>query len=296
MIQFCEAVGRLLASDPGCRIFPARAPLPDLRALASSLMNGGTMLVVTGFPVVPENIGETDGPGGAVNIARALRAFGKTVYIVTDAMSHGMVSAARDIYAPETEVFCVPNDCPGQYCAGLLCRLRPTHVIAIERPGKVMGHFRNMRGTIIDDVVADTDSLIGGFNGVSVAVGDGGNELGMGSLRHIIAQIASNGEAAAADLGCDFPLVAGVSNWWGWGIAALLSACAGQSLLPTDAQEHDMLAAVTAAGGLDGVTHQPTMSVDGLSLEENLEILRGLRRLTDEFLRGQAVHTTKTEG
>ena len=111
----------------------------------------------------------------------------------------------------------------------------------------------------------------------TVGIGDGGNELGMGCYRSWIQETVPHGDLICADRAADYPLAAGVSNWWGWGLAALLSAESGKALLPSDQEEIALLEAVLAAGGLDGVTKEPTMSVDNLTIEQHLQILNQVR-------------------
>ena len=79
-------------------------------------------------------------------------------------------------------------------------------------------------------------------------------------------------------VGADHALASGVSNWWGWGVEALLSRRTGRWLLPDDEQEKQLLSQVVEAGGVDGVTGKRQSSVDGLSLDENLQVLRRLRQ------------------
>ena len=129
-------------------------------------------------------------------------------------------------------------------------------------------------------MISDTDCLLLGGKAVTIAIGDGGNELGMGALRSYIEAGVPCGELICADLAADYTLAAGVSNWWGWGIAALLSLRLGRDLLPSDGQESRLLDAVVRAGGVDGVTRRRECTVDSLSLEQNLDVLRALRAVT----------------
>ena len=268
----------ILRRDPGGRGLMAGLPRAPLGALADELCAARRLLIVTGFPITGCGVGETDGPPGAVNLAALFHSLGKDVRLVTDAPSLALVEAGRDLLCPGVPVDCVPPANSEEFCRGLLGRLDPTHVVAIERPGKGRdGHFHNSRGEIIDGMIADTDPLLRGGKAVSVAIGDGGNELGMGALRPYIEAGVPFGRLICADLPADYTLVSGVSNWWGWGVAALLSLRLGRDLLPADDREARLLDAVVRAGGVDGVTRRRECTVDSLTLEQNLEILRGLR-------------------
>lgn len=69
----------------------------------------------------------------------------------------------------------------------LLDRFRPSQVVAIERPGSAAdGHRYSMRGEILDDLVPAADRLLTPptrRDYETLAIGDGGNELGLGALR-----------------------------------------------------------------------------------------------------------------
>lgn len=285
--RFYTALAELFRHDPGNRGLAARAPVPDLAALTASLKSATHALVLTGFPVLlPQGApGETDGPPGAANIAAALLALGVPVTLVTDPWSQALVAAARDARAPKAGLAVIPFEGAAAHCAALIDKARPSHIIAIERPGQCGGAYHNMRGADISHVVSDTDSLFDSKSAVKIAIGDGGNELGMGALRQQVLESVPGGEHIVADRGCDFALVAGISNWWGWGLGALLSVACGRDLLPSDAQEAALLDAVVAAGGVDGVSGQRVATVDGLPLSASLAVLGRIRTLTHAQLK-----------
>lgn len=280
--RFAGRLARILAWDPGCRGLLGALPSPDLAGTVDAMLAARRVLVLTGFPVASEEVGETDGPVGAAHIAHSLTALGKQVSVVTDRWSEALVKAACACRAPSAEVELVPWKGAAESCRRLMEQQKPDLVIAIERPGKgADGHFHNMRGQVIDCLTADTDLLLQ-LAPCSVAIGDGGNELGMGAFSRQIHSGVPQGPLICARLAADYPLTAGVSNWWGWGIEALLSARTGQMLLPSDSQEQETLAQVVRAGGVDGVTGKAELTVDNLSLEENLRILSQVRQLLEQ--------------
>ena len=273
-------IWQVMETDPGHRGLTTDLPRADLRALGFSLLEAGEVFIISGFPVqFAGGKGETDGPVGTANLAAVLEQIGKRVTVITDEASCAAMLAACSLYAPSAEVLCVPKNGAQAFCYGLLKHRRPTHVIAIERPGRGQdGHFHNFRGDYIDELLADTDLLLYDKNTVTIGIGDGGNELGMGGFRSMIEERVSHGDLICADAGADFTLTAGVSNWWGWGIRAVLSAVTGHDLMPTDEQENKLLRAVVSNGCVDGVTGEAVLTVDHLSQEENLRVLRELRQ------------------
>ena len=100
--------------------------------------------------------------------------------------------------------------------------------------------------------------------------------MGMGTYRHEIEAHVPCGKLICASEAADITLASGVSNWWGWGIAALLSLQAGLYLLPTESQEAELLHRVVEAGGVDGCTKEHTETVDHLSLAVHLSVLRSV--------------------
>ena len=100
-------------------------------------------------------------------------------------------------------------------------------VIAIERPGPGSdGTCWTMRALSMNHLLAplellfhDTDKHV-----VSVGIGDGGNELGMGKvLDRILASTVPNASTIACTVASDHLLVCSVSNWGGYAMAAAVS-------------------------------------------------------------------------
>lgn len=284
MSKFYEELNELFNYDPGNRGLPGKIPPADLAGIREELRAATKVLIVTGFPILPSGVGETDGPTGAVNIARALILSGKDCALVTDSATFDILKATAVAFGLNCPVYNVPLDGADGYCKNMLERFAPSHIIAIERPGKIAGNYRNMRGMIIDEFVADTDCLFDYFSGVTIAIGDGGNELGMGSLKQY-----AGSPNDWADKPSDYPMVAGISNWWGWGIGALISLELGKNILPTLEEEELILVAAVKVGAIDGVSKKQEVTVDGVSLEDNLEFLQKIHNLLNKELKNNGL-------
>jgi hypothetical protein len=102
---------------------------------------------------------------------------------------------------------------------------------------------------------------------VTVGVGDGGNEIGMGNVRARLARAGALMARIAATVTVDHLVVAGVSNWGAYGIVAHLGRMAGRPLLHTPDEERALVTACVEAGAHDGVTRRREPSVDALGLE-----------------------------
>lgn len=269
----------IMSRDVGRGIAPlAAAARGGLLGAARSIAGHPAphVAVLTGFyiPAATPPAPETDGPVGAAQLAAALRRAGVTVRLVTDDLCAGAVRAA----ARAAGCGDVPLDRLDAAVSGL------THVVAIERVGPAAdGVCRNMRGDDITRFTASAEPLFHPPR-VRIGIGDGGNELGMGSLPPgLVASNVPLGERIACAVGCDHLLVCGISNW---GAAALVAALAllwedrREALLfgLTEEAEREVLrAAVEEGPAVDGVLRRQALSVDGLEWEEHARVLRELR-------------------
>jgi hypothetical protein len=115
----------------------------------------------------------------------------------------------------------------------------------------------------------------------TIGIGDGGNEIGMGKVPwEIIRRNIPGGGRVACRVATDHLIVCGVSNWGAYGLAAgvrLLRGAASDPALFDGERERELLRVMVAQGPLvDGVTGQPTVSVDGLVFDRYAEPLRWL--------------------
>jgi hypothetical protein len=239
----------------------------------------GHTLIVTGFYVLMAGKPETDGPPGAIAIGRALRAMGRQVTYVTDDCTAPVLRQ----WAGESAVIEFPItgvEESRQHAAALLDQLLPSLLISIERCGRNRNDaYLNMRARDITPQTARVDYLFDG--GVpSVGIGDGGNEIGMGNLIDVIPSVDSLPDEPAVSR-VDRLVIASVSNWGGYGLAAALSQLAGENLLPSADDEARMVQGMVEAGAVDGTTGDSVPTVDNFSMAENGALLARLHRLVE---------------
>jgi hypothetical protein len=297
-MNFYEELDAVMKQDFGNRGLLASLPPSPAAETAGSLCGAKRVLLLTGFPVRTGKdsfTGETDGPSGTANLAAALTGAGCQALVVTDAASAPLLKAALDFRAPKAGLLILPETGTDAFIRSCIRDFSPTHFISLERPGKAAdGHYHNMRGEIIDDMVTDSALFLseaGKSGAVTISIGDGGNEMGMGAFEQEIRSHVPCGQAICASESAMFTLAAGVSNWWGWGIASLLSVMCGKDLLPSEDEEAEMLRRVVAAGGVDGCTKKPEATVDALPLSLHLSLLRTVRSLTETAMKGAARET-----
>ena len=119
----------------------------------------------------------------------------------------------------------------------------------------------------------------------TVGIGDGGNEIGMGrgSVGCHPAQHPPGRTSLACRVPTDYLIVCGVSNWGAYGLAAGVTLLRGHTLpreLLDPVREEELLRIMVEQGPLvDGVSGQPTLSVDGLDFRRYAQPLRTIAGL-----------------
>ena len=243
----------------GMRIAMRRVPADaDARAARALLKhNPGVAVLATGFPV--RGTAETDGPPGAAAVGRALQILGWTVVTVVDPITYPVVAAVLDQFGEIEQLDVSERAAAESATAGLLKRVRPDVVIAIERPGLTDdGRLTNLRGEDLDHRTVPLDGLLDAP--LSIAIGDGGNELGMGAISGFLRDrgiVQAPCVTRATHL-----LLASVSNWGAYGLVSALEILAQQALAPNQADDHRWMMEIHEAGAVDGITGRSEMTVD----------------------------------
>ncbi|WP_432663207.1 DUF4392 domain-containing protein [Wukongibacter baidiensis] len=257
----------------------------ELEKAAIDLLKGTTVFIVTGFVVKDSLTGETDGPIGAISLAGALEILGKKVVLITDRYTEGILYSCCSVKGVKAPIEVVSIENTEESCYELLEKYKPSHVVAVERPGRSKdGHCYSMRGEDLSDLVPNTDLLFERAKELgmtTLAVGDGGNEVGMGKVASFVVNFVNNGEKICADISTDYLILAGVSNWGGHALSAALSIFTNTMLLHDNKTETLLLKSMIDAGSVDGCTKKTTLTVDGLSLEDNLYILERIRNTVE---------------
>lgn len=249
--------------------------------LRAAVNAGDAVLLTTGFPIAGPDCPETDGPLGTAVLAHALAALGAKPVIVVDDRTAPVVAALTDELGVDSLIERTASDTTTEFAESLLDRHEPAAAVAVETPGRTAdGSYRNMAGEDISQLVSGVDELFAraADRGIlTVAVGDGGNEIGMGGVRSTVERRVDYGPTIACVTPVEQLVVAGVSNWGTYGLVAALSIRTNQQLLHTGATEQRLLATCVEVGAVDGVTGKPTESVDGIPGEVHARVVNILR-------------------
>ncbi len=275
-----------------------------LRAAAAP---GQPIIIATGIPVrgwFSPAVAENDGPVGAATLGRALYvALGAVPVLICEeeqvpvlracVRAAGLTPATFDqIAAARESPHAVPNrgipvavvqgfpadDGAAAEEAHRLLQRGPAGCVSIERQGaNAKGVYHYGRGEANKrDIMAKVEVLFEAAKAqgiLTIGIGDGGNELGMGRIKPVIQEAVPFGRKCACPCQAgmapefvpDVLITATVSNWGAWGIEACLAALTGDPrVLHSPDTELDVIRACTDAGGVDGLTAFVEPLVDAL--------------------------------
>ena len=301
------AAAREIMGSPLC--------LAAAAALLKRVGREDPVVILTGTGLPPYlPAGETDGPPGAAALVRALQlALGARTVLVSELAflrPIGQACAAMG-FRPEswdvvrrvpytTLLHEFPLNRDAQHVAEeLLDRYRPAAVIAIERTGanRVGVRHSSTGMATVDPYLAHVEHLIAEARSreiFTVGIGDNGNEIGFGVIEDAVRAYKPFGERCECPCGqgiadhtiVDALIVASVSNWGAYGLAAALALMqADPTILHSAEDEQRVLLACTAAGAVDGATGAATPTVDGIASEIHQYVVRMLDSIVRQALR-----------
>lgn len=283
MSQFVEFESHL-RFDPGRRGLAQELRPGTLAVAAERLLQAREVVIATGFFIPAAGAVESDGPPGAAYLARALEHFGKSVTIVCPESGRVAMEVSREHLGLSYRVAAIS---PGIVSEKLLDKLPCDVFVGLEYPGMgADGKCRNMRGRDISEHVPILDGVLNAAKArgiFTIAIGDGGNELGCGSVGLKVAY-AADGTCIAAVSDADAVICSGISNWGAYTLVAAISVLEGVNLLPSAEEELSLLRELCRVGVVDGCTANCEPTVDGMSVDVIVGFLRELHMLTNQFL------------
>ncbi|RDU97207.1 glutamate cyclase domain-containing protein [Trinickia dinghuensis] len=256
---------------------------------------------------ISPSIGENDGPAGLAAVVRAVSLAKKalcitfveetlietTSAILTTAgltvLPYEQAKIARDdgsLAVVCVESFPVDDAAAKAACKKLIERYRPALFFSTERVGRnIDGIYCSMRGIDYGMGRARIDFLCDEAieQGIpTVAVGDGGNEIGMGVVSDAVRKYVKFGDKrpdGSAGIGAvsrtDVLVTAACSNWGCYAIAGAFAARMGKaSLAHASALEEALLRRGVDVGLINSVSNVVDANVDGIPFATHLAVVQ----------------------
>ncbi|MFZ4663528.1 MAG: glutamate cyclase domain-containing protein [Caldilineaceae bacterium] len=297
------------------------------RRLREVIAPGDVVGIITGFPsrsFLGRGITETDGPVGAVYLARVLdEVLNAVPVIITDSelqrycakpsynagllvttLEQALLAKRGRVKAAAVSFLdCPVDDGEARMVAERFLReTQPKALIAVEMPGKAADGFAHTASgrAIVDEHLAKADhffDLAPAYSVLRIGLGDGGNELGMGNIRDTLARLSPLGETIAAVGESEVPVVGASSNWAAYAIGVCLEALSGATRVNRAIDLAGIIRRCAEEGAIDGISSRPEAKVDGTPLSMNLGLIEMMCWVVDVALAeaGQGwLHSDKT--
>ncbi len=117
---------------------------------------------MSGFPIIPDIKPETNGPIGAVLLAKALENYDiKTIFITDDLNLKLHTTLAKELEI-KSDIICIPIDhsAAKKLCHSVLLEHKPCFMVAIRRPGMNQScKYCNMSGGDVSSYVGKIDYI-----------------------------------------------------------------------------------------------------------------------------------------
>lgn len=311
--------GVILPLYEAARQFQKR-PLTLLAAekLCETVKNGSYVLIITGSGRPPwRPAGETDGPLGAVSMARAIKLGlnGRPVYITAEPYMAPVLAASEaagitpcydremaeyDGFYPTALArnFTLDPEKARLQAQALLDEFKPAAVISIETLGpNNMGIIHSMTGYEREaEYVAHTYHLVEEAhkrNIFTLGIGDFGNEVGCGLIADQLKTInqcwaTCSCPCASGTVCCvktDVLVIGAISNWAGYGISACLAyLLKNPEILQSPDMEKQMGVDCVYAGA-EGEAGMKQPWVDGTSAETQQAVVTMLHMLVENTIK-----------
>ena len=234
----------------------------------------GVIFITTGFYVAGH--AETDGPPGALIISLTLKKLGYIPVILTDKYCKNFFEK-YDIKVIYMDIK-LKNENKFEFIKKTIEEFNPIGMISIERCGlNIHNKYANMKNISINEHTAEIDLFFANYyNKIpTIGIGDGGNEIGMGNLEHIIKNKLN---LIPCKIKVDKLIISTVSNWGGYGLAAYLCKLTNNKEFFETVEKtvKEYIKYIISIGSVDGITHENKEKVDGHDIEVELKIIRSL--------------------
>lgn len=258
------------------RLYAAAGEPPLLlraaRGLCEATKDGGNVFIITGFILAPFNKPETDGLVSAVLLAKVLAsALGASPVVICSGECVGMLGKMLGSVGARAEI--EPMGKNSAECAlrgeELIRRYKPKAAVAVECPAAdEKGVYHNAGGLDVTaleakcDIVFDLCRDSGVFN---IAIGDRGNEAGMGGIAQSVRKFVPHGDIIAAAGQADNLLLGRTSDFACYALTAAICFLTDTAMFSQD--EHMRVLNEAVSNGAIDMSGRAIPAVDGISAE-----------------------------
>lgn len=274
------------------------------RALREAVNPGDVVGIITGFPsrsFLGRGITETDGPIGAVYLARVLEEVLNVVpviiidpmlrrycsapayaagLLVVDDMKTALLAKRGKVNASVLS-YC---DCPiddeeAKIAARLFMdEMMPKALVAVEMPSIAADGSAYTAGgrAIVHEHLAKAHHFWyeAEERGIlRIGLGDGGNEMGVGNIAHVLSELYTVGDRIAAATLSDVPVIGASSNWAAYAIGVCIEAHDGTTNRLREIDLASVIRRCAEEGAIDGYSVRPEAKVDGTPISMNIAIV-----------------------
>lgn len=305
--DLCEELDKILRLDLGFRgivdklYLAARSragkPLVQLAVESIASIEPKRAVVATGFKVTPRITQETDGPLGALVLAKTLDALSFDVLLLIEEDSIEILKAGLEVLDLSCKVYPLPVNSPlTPFSRRLVEEFGPRILVFVEKVGaNDVGVYHTMAGIDVSMYHARVEELVREALRVGckvMSVGDGGNEVGFGLIKETVELFVPRarecgcpcGRGIAASSKVDVLVVSSISNVGCYAISSALSAFYGFEWPHNHEMDLKLLKAIVDAGAVDGVTGENCMKVDGVPAQVLASIVDLNSYLTNKFI------------
>ncbi|MDH5815449.1 MAG: DUF4392 domain-containing protein [Candidatus Nezhaarchaeota archaeon] len=288
--HLCEELDKILRLDLGFRrvvdglYLEARSivgkPLTQAFSETINAMRRGHVMVITGFKAMPKAVQETDGPPGAVVLAKTLTTLGFSVSLAIEEDSVEVLETGLEVLDLKCPVHPLPVNAPlSDLSRKLLEELKPSALIFVEKAGaNDVGVYHNMLGVDISKYHAKVEKLLEDARSMNckiIAIGDGGNEVGFGLVKRAVRKLVPRGSdcgcpcrgGIAASSKADVIVVSSISNIGCYAASCALLVSNNSPWFYDRDLELKLLKAMVDVGAVDAMSSDACMMVDGVPVE-----------------------------
>lgn len=293
------------------------------KQLIHTVKEGDLVYIFTGFVLLSHKKAEMDGIVSSILLARALvKAFNVKPVIICPkdnvaAVNNLAYVVGLHLYDSIEEVKQFPfsmavipftkdiEEAPAK-ADEIIASGMPSAMISIEHPGaNKKGVYHNATGLDVTELESKSDVLfekLQKLGVLNIAIGDLGNELGMGTMEEHLNRYIPYAAAHACNCGCEGGIVAATkadhiitattSDWGCYGlIAAIAFLKRDLDILQTAEMEKEVIIVASRSGMID-MYGSLTPAVDGFGLKINILIVELMRECIDYPIKLEKTCTT----